>query len=153
MSYVVRLLVVVCVITAAWASWTAMPLKAKEDKAPPAKTDGADKPGAKKLAMKAFMRKKLAASQDVMEGLALEDFDLIAKGAKQLQGTSAAAEFMVVNDPIYKEHADDFRRIVAKLDRAAREKRVEGATLAFMDLTMTCVECHKYTRTILVAQK
>lgn len=153
MSYVVRLLVVACVITAAWASWTAMPLNAKDEKAPPAKTDGADKPGAKKLAMKAFMRKKLAASQDVMEGLALEDFDLITKGAKQLQATSAAAEFMVVNDPIYKEHADDFRRIVAKLDRAAREKRVEGATLAFMDLTMTCVECHKYTRTILVAQK
>lgn len=110
------------------------------------------KPGLKKTAMKAFMRKKLAASQDILEGLALEDFELIEKGAKELKATAAAAEFMVVNDPLYAEFADDFRRTVGKLEKAAREKRIDGATLSFVDTTMNCVECHKYVRTILVAQ-
>lgn len=116
------------------------------------KSDPQDKVSAKKLAMKAFMRKKLAASQNIIEGLALEDFELVERGAKDLKAMSAAAEFMVTKDPLYKEHSDDFRRVVIKMERAAREKRIDGATLGFMDMTMNCVECHKYVRTILIAQ-
>lgn len=111
-----------------------------------------EKPAPKKIAMQAFMRKKLEASQSVLEGLALEDFELIAKGAKQLKTTSAAAEFLVIHDPLYTEHANDFRRIIDKLERAAKEKRIDGATLAYVDMTMSCVECHKYVRNVLVAQ-
>ena len=106
----------------------------------------------KKIAMKAFMRKKLEASQSVLEGLAVEDFDMIALGARQLKATSAAAEFMVTNDAMYAQQADEFRRIVAKLERAGKEKRLDGATLAYVDMTMSCVECHKYVRNVLVAQ-
>jgi hypothetical protein len=120
------------------------------DQAPKPETQ--TKPSAKKIAMKAFMRKKLASSQEIIEGLALEDFELIEKGAKQLKAMSAAAEFMVTNDPLYKEHSDDFRKVVIKMEKAAREKRIDGATLGFMDMTMNCVECHKYVRTILIAQ-
>jgi len=105
-----------------------------------------------RVALKAFMRKKLESSQSVLEGLAVEDFELIAKGAKQLRATSAAAEFMVVNDPIYAQEAADFGKIIDKLAKAAKEKRLDGATLAYVDMTMSCVECHKYVRGVLVAQ-
>ena len=75
--------------------------KANQDKTKPAeKAAENQKPGGKKIAMQAFMRKKLEASQSILEGLALEDFDLIAKGAKQLKTTSAAAEFLVIHDPL-----------------------------------------------------
>jgi len=105
-----------------------------------------EKPGIKKTVLRAFMRKKLAASQSILEGLAVEDFDLIAEGAKQLKATAGAAEFMAFNDTEYVEHADDFRRIINKLAVAAKEKRLDGATLAFLDTTMSCVECHKHVR-------
>lgn len=142
----------VCVVLlGVWVTTTGT-IRAQLKKDADAQTEPA-KPGSKKVAMKAFMRKKLAASQNIIEGLALEDFDLIERGAKELKATSAAAEFMVVNDPLYKDHADDFRRIVAKIEKAAREKRIDGATLGFMDMTMTCVECHKLARTILVAAR
>lgn len=119
---------------------------------PQPKPETKTNPGAKKIAMKVFMRKKLTASQDIIEGLALEDFELIEKGAKQLKAMSAAAEFVVVSDPIYASHADDFRRAVSKMERAAREKRIDGATLGYVDMTMTCVECHKFVRTIKIAK-
>jgi hypothetical protein len=128
-----------------------VPTNAKDEKDTQPKTESPTKPGPRKIAMKAFMRKKLTSSQDIIEGLALEDFDLIEKGAKQLKAMSAAAEFMTIDDPLYKDHADDFRRVVAKMEKAAREKRIDGATLGFMDMTMSCVECHKFVRTILVA--
>lgn len=110
------------------------------------KTAKEDKPGIKKTVLRAFMRKKLAASEKVLEGLAVEDFDLIAEGAKQLKATAGAAEFMAFNDTEYVEHADDFRRIINKLAVAAKEHRLDGATLAFLDVTMSCVECHKHVR-------
>jgi hypothetical protein len=119
----------------------------------PKKEEVKKKPGANKAAHKMFMRKKLESSQSVLEGLALEDFDLIAKGAKELKTTSAAAEFMVIHDPLYTEYADDFRRVVEKMGKAAKEKRIDGATLAYMDMTMSCVECHKYVRNVLIAGK
>jgi hypothetical protein len=124
--------------------------RADDDKDAP-KEDVKKKPGTNKAAHKLFMRKKLESSQSVLEGLALEDFDLIVKGAKDLKATSAAAEFMVIRDPIYTEHAADFRRVVDKLAKAAKEKRIDGATLAYMDMTMSCVECHKYVRNVLIA--
>ncbi|MFN0050751.1 MAG: hypothetical protein ACKV0T_01080, partial [Planctomycetales bacterium] len=118
------------------------------------KSDKSDEPeqnNAKKAGLKNFMRKKLDASQKVLEGLAVEDFDLISQGAKQLKATSAAADFMVHNDPLYGQHADDFRRIAARLEKAGKEQRLEGAALAYMDMTMSCVECHKFVRNVLIA--
>ena len=50
------------------------------------------------------------------------------------------------------QEADEFRRIVDKMQKAAKEKRLDGATLAYVDMTMSCVECHKYARNVLVAQ-
>lgn len=139
------LLAVLCCVVAVASN-------AKEESDRAAKDENQTKPGLKKIAMKAFMRKKLASSQDIIEGLALEDFALIAKGAKQLKAMSVVAEFMSINDPTYVEHADEFRRTVSKLEKSAKEKQIDGATLGFMDMTMKCVECHKFVRTIPVEQ-
>jgi len=111
-----------------------------------------DKPGIRKTVLRAFMRKKLAASQSVLEGLAVEDFDLIAEGAKQLKATAGAAEFMAFNDQQYVDHANDFRRIVNKLALAAKAKSLDGATLSYLDMTVGCVECHKHVRNAVDAE-
>ena len=131
-------------------------LGAQDKKAPTksekATADDSSKTDRKKTTHTEFMRKKLSAAQDVIEGLALEDFEKIEAGGKQLQASSAAAEFRVINDKVYAEFSDDFHRTAGKLVKAAREKRLEGATLAFMDLTMNCVDCHKFSRGVLVAK-
>jgi hypothetical protein len=110
------------------------------------KTAKDEKPGARKTLVRAFMRKKLAAAEHILEGLAVENFDLIAQGARELKVMAGAAEFMQFDDQEYIEHADDFRRIVHKLSVAAEEHRLDGATLAYLDITMSCVECHKHVR-------
>lgn len=145
------LVVVSAFLGTTWVMYA--PASSADDEAAPASKEQAkQKPANKKAAMKAFMRKKLESSQSLLEGLVVEDFDLIAKGAKELKTTGAAAEFLVVNDPIYVGYADDFRRIVDKMDKAAKEKRLDGAALAYVDMTLSCVECHKYVRNVLVAQ-
>lgn len=110
------------------------------------------KDGEKKPVLQTFMRRKLEASQKVLEGLAVEDFDMIALGARQLRGISAAAEFAVSKDVLYIQHADEFRRIADRLEKVAKEKRLDAAALSYMDLTMSCIECHRFVRNVLVAK-
>jgi hypothetical protein len=125
--------------------------QADEEAKPSAKAADKEKAPVKKVVLRAFMRKKLAAAQSLLEGLVVEDFDQIAEGTKQLKATAGAAEFMVSQDKEYIEHADDFRRVLNKLAVAAKEKRLDGATLAYLDMTLGCVECHKHVRNLPVA--
>jgi hypothetical protein len=104
----------------------------------------------KKTPLQLFMRKKLEATQKVMEGLVVEDYEMIAQGAKQLKAISAAADFVVVKEAMYTQHADEFRRVVDRLEKQAKEKRLDGAALANMDLTLSCIDCHRFVRSTLI---
>ena len=93
-----------------------------------------------------FMRPKLLHSQKVLEGLTLANFDLIAKNAQDLSLLSQESGFRVLQTPDYLHEAQEFRRIADRLTTAARDKNLDGATLAYMELTLTCVQCHKHVR-------
>jgi len=112
-----------------------------------------EQPEPKKTPLQLFMRKKLEATQKILEGLVIEDFEMISQGAKQLKSISAAADFVVVKEAMYTQHADEFRRVVDRLEKQAREKRLDGAALANMDLTLSCIECHRFVRSTLVTDQ
>lgn len=95
-----------------------------------------------------FMRLKLDYAKGVLEGLALERMDDIAKNAKSLKEMSAAAQWEVPTVPSaeYLTHTAEFQRIAAELARQAEARNLEGATLAYVRLTVNCVDCHKAAR-------
>jgi hypothetical protein len=94
-----------------------------------------------------FMHRKLEHSQKVLEGIVVEDFDLIEKNARTLNLLSQAAEWQVLPSAEYRRHSEEFRRTTESLVKAAREKNLDGAALAYVQLTLNCVNCHKYVRT------
>ena len=96
--------------------------------------------------LKVFMQLKLDHSKSVLEGLALEDYDSIAKNAQALSLLSLESTWNVISTQEYLQHSQDFRRAVKKITEAAHEKNVDRATLGYVDLTLRCVECHKYVR-------
>lgn len=93
-----------------------------------------------------FMRAKLAHAQDVLEGLSLGDFAAIRRGAQELALASQAASWQVLQTVEYARQSAEFRRSCESLKNAAREENLDGATLAWMEVTMKCVQCHKYVR-------
>ena len=103
-------------------------------------------------ATKEFMRDKLELSQKVLEGLAMEDYDLISTKAQKLSAMSKEAPWQVFENPDYAQHSATFRRNADSLVRAAREKNLDAATLAYVRMTMSCVDCHKFVRGKIVAQ-
>jgi cytochrome c556 len=95
-----------------------------------------------------FMRAKLAHSQNVLEGLAVEDYDLIDKGAQELSLASEDASWQVLQTEDYARQSADFRRSCDSLRKAAKSRNLDGAALAWMEVTMKCVQCHKYVRDV-----
>ena len=96
-----------------------------------------------------FMRQKLEFSKLVLEGLAVENYDMIAKNARTLRKLSTASEWEVPTIPNadqYVVFTGDFQRLCDDLAKTARDKNLDGATLAYVRLTMSCVNCHKYVR-------
>ncbi len=102
-------------------------------------------------AAKEFMREKLDLSQKVLEGLALEDFDAIATKGRKLSAMTKEADWRLFENPDYDQQSLSFRRQVDALVKAAKDKNLDAATLAYVRMTMSCVDCHKLVRGKLVA--
>jgi cytochrome c556 len=94
----------------------------------------------------AFMQVKLEDSKKVLEGLTTENFDVIVKNSQEMSLLSEDALWQVFQSPDYVQRSADFRRITDRLTEAARKKNLDGAALAYVELTMSCIECHKYVR-------
>ncbi len=106
-----------------------------------------------KKPLSVFMRKKLAASSMILEGLAMEDYFLIEEGARKLREMSKAEKWRVHNDPMYRQFSGEFQRITEKLSEAAKDEKLDTAALRWVDATMSCIECHQYVRKVLIAEK
>lgn len=90
------------------------------------------------------MRAKLQSAQGVLEGIAVEDFGLIATNAQHLQHLSQATAWLVRPTPEYQRFTLQFRRQTRSLQEAARRENVDAAILAYFQLTVSCVHCHQY---------
>jgi len=106
------------------------------------------KPG---TSTKEFMREKLAHSQKVLEALAMEDYFTIQTESKKLSAMTQEATWQAFQNPDYTQHSATFRRHANALTQAAQDKNLDAATLAYVRLTMSCIDCHKMVRGKLVA--
>jgi len=96
-----------------------------------------------------LMRQKLVLSKEILAGLALEQFTTIEKSARALRKLSETAEWELPSEPKGSDFAlltNTFRRNLDDLASEARDRDIDGATLAYLRVTMNCVECHKFIR-------
>ncbi len=103
-------------------------------------------------ATKTLMQAKLAHAKGLLEGLATEDFERLVKHSNELTLLSQETDWNVLQTPEYHRLSEDFRRNTKSLTTAAKAKNLDGATLAYVGVTMKCVECHKYVRSVQVGQ-
>ena len=92
------------------------------------------------------MQRKLAHAQKVLEGLALEDFDKIRTSSDGLLECVKDASWRINDTDKYVLFSNDFLRRVENLRKAAKDKKIDAAALAYVDMTLTCVKCHQYLR-------
>jgi hypothetical protein len=117
----------------ALAAWTAAPGRA-EDK--PAADDG----------VSVWMKKKTQYSHQIFDGLATGDFDRIREGAEHIRIFNRVETFARGRTPAYRRQLENFDEASVEIIRQASAKNLEGATLAFTQMTYACVNCHKQLR-------
>ena len=105
-------------------------------------------PPKKEADVKELMQQKLKHSQKILEAIATNDLDSLAKHADELIILSKEAEWKVLKTPRYETYSNDFRRNAEALIQSAKEKNLDAAALAYVDLTLNCVKCHKHVREV-----
>jgi hypothetical protein len=93
-----------------------------------------------------FMQRKLDFTRAVVDGLATEDFQKISKGAQDLMLLSHEADWKVITTPEYLKMSRDFRETTGRLREQGRQKNLDGATLAYFEVTLNCIRYHKQLR-------
>lgn len=97
--------------------------------------------------MSVWMKRKLESSQKVLEGLALEDYDQMRRSAQSMQRMSALEGFVRRKDTEeYRAQLRTFRAATRRLVAAADARNLDSATLAFTQMTLSCVQCHQHLR-------
>ena len=103
-----------------------------------------DKEGKKEASV--WMKSKTKLSQEILVGLTEGDFEKIQKNAQALN-------FVHFFEIIFREKNDEYRQQMTlfssankELIRQAETKNIYGATLAYNQLTVSCVQCHVIVR-------
>jgi hypothetical protein len=96
--------------------------------------------------LKTFMRAKLDHSKSLLEAITTEDFDAMGKESQKVILLTLAEQWQVLETPEYAQQSLEFRRTAGALRDAAEKKNLDGAALAYVELTMKCVNCHKYVK-------
>ncbi len=100
----------------------------------------------KELGVKEAMRQKVAYSQQVLVGITLEDYGLIANNAQKLVELSNKTNWYSRQVPEYELFLNEFRRKAQELMEAGQQKNLDAASLAYGQMTLSCVSCHKFIR-------
>lgn len=95
-----------------------------------------------------LMTAKLENAQKLLEGIALSDFKKINSSADALLALTKTEEWAMRKTPRYEMFTNEFQRSLETLSRKAKDKNIDGTTLAFFDMTMSCVRCHQYVREV-----
>ena len=101
-----------------------------EDKAPAASAPAA---ASKKTPLSQFMQVKLSYAESLGE-------------------LSQSEQWRVSNDAVFRQYSSEFERTVKQAMKAGKTRSLDSAALAYVQLTMSCVECHKFVRNELVMQ-
>ena len=107
-----------------------------------------DKPDApaSKTNVQALMRDKLTHMQKVLDGLVTDDYEKIADEAEMLRIIGLAASWQADKSEEYKLHSRRYARLTSNLGAAAKQNNRDASLLQYLQLNITCVDCHDYIR-------
>lgn len=93
-----------------------------------------------------WMKKKLEYSETILVGLANGDYDSIGKTARSMNSLNQMEKWVRSSLPEYRAQLQIFQNANQQMVRMADDENLDGAALAYVQLTLSCVNCHKIVR-------
>jgi hypothetical protein len=112
--------------------------------AQPPKKEEFKKPDRQKV--KELMEKKLQFSQKLLADLTTNKLEDAGKNAEALMKVRKETAWMIVPTKEYQMWSEEFETSARNIQKAAKEKNLDTAKLAYLQMTLTCFHCHTYVR-------
>lgn len=93
-----------------------------------------------------LMQQKLKHAQDLLSSLSIGDYDRMITHSRELQRISLEARWSQPHSPAYADYGEDFRSALERIATAAEKQNIDGAALNYVQVVLTCVQCHKVVR-------
>ena len=92
------------------------------------------------------MEAKLLYSKALFEGIVTEDYEQVADNANKLHALSQSAGWAIRQSTEYQRFTREFARQATAIEKAANNRNIVGASLAYFQMTMSCVNCHRHMK-------
>lgn len=93
-----------------------------------------------------LMRQKLEHAQGLLSALSIGDFERMISNSKELQRISLEARWSQPHSPAYADLGEEFRSALERIVVAAEKQNIDAAALNYVQVVLTCVQCHKVVR-------
>jgi hypothetical protein len=95
-------------------------------------------------ALDRVMHKKLEVSQQILEAVVTSQWVELEARSRDLEDLTNDPGWKVLRSKEYARHSDTFRAAVRVLRTAAAQRDLEKTPQAYIAVTLSCVECHRY---------
>lgn len=99
------------------------------------------------------MRRKLEVSQKILEAVVTSRWADLEARTSDLEDLTNDPAWRVLTAPEYATHSNAFRKTVRALHDAAAKRDLEATPKAYIAVTLSCVECHRYLARSRIAEK
>jgi len=99
---------------------------------------------AQTVALDRVMRVKLEHSQQLLGALVTSNWAELQRHSEELRRVAQDPAWTVLTTPEYVGQTTAFLRASEDLIDAAQRRDGEAASLAYVSMTMSCVQCHRY---------
>lgn len=98
---------------------------------------------AQTVRLQRLMREKLGHAEALLEAVVTSDWEELEIRALALEAITREPEWAVLPSREYAEHSNAFQDAVQDLIAAARARDLDAGPQAYVDVTLSCVACHR----------
>jgi hypothetical protein len=99
-----------------------------------------------------LMDEKLAHAQLILKAVVTSDWVALETNSRELERLTRDPAWMVLQFQEYRRHSQTFVQAVQTLHRAAAQRDLESTPRAYIEVTLKCIECHRYLARARIAE-
>ena len=93
-----------------------------------------------------LMKAKAGYAHRLLDAVVLGDVESAREQAFRLKAVAQTADWNVMKTPEYVRESDAFLRATEALLKAAQNSNRDAVALAYVEVTLSCVRCHRYVK-------
>jgi cytochrome c556 len=96
--------------------------------------------------VESLMKAKAGYAHRLLDAVVKGDLETARGQAFRLKAVAETADWNVMSTPDYARETEEFVRATDRLLRAAETRNLDAVALAYVQVTLSCVRCHRYVR-------